>query len=259
LIVPLTKRRKDETLYLRPDKIESLLVELTDQPRKILLERARVSDRNHPSFLPSECLVHFIRASRSDNSDSWFEQLYKILAERVIRAVPRAGESGNSTSLVNENIKDAVFYRFFEMLAEDRKLQADKLDFFEIRFNFAIQRLRLTAQERVWREKNRTDSLDDECNAIVAGNMQSAEIDLFEEGILSDPLLRDRLLRAIDDLPPEQSRTLHLELLGWPIHSSNPEEMTISTALVCSDRSVRNYRKRALKTLTALFSLGNDQ
>lgn len=259
MIASLTKRRKDGTSYLRPDNIEALLPTLAELPRDVLLERAHIRDRQNPDYVPSECLLHFIRVSRRDNSDAWFERLYKVLVERVLRAVPRAEAGGKTTSLVNESIRNAVFDRFVEMLAKDRVQPDEKLDFFEVRFDLAVKRLRLDAQERAWRNDNRSDALDEGFGAIEADALAATAIDPFEANIFLDPLFRDRVYCAIDNLPPEQSKTMHLLFLEWPIDSNDPAVMTIAKALGCSDRSVRNHRKRALKTLAALFNPGDDQ
>lgn len=259
MIEPLTKRRKEGTPYLRPDNIEALLPALACLPRDALLERAGIRDRKHPDYVPSECLLHFVRASRLDNSDAWFERLYKILVDRVLRAVPRAEAGGNTTSIVNESIRNAVFDRFVEMLSKDRRQPNDRLDFFEVRFDLAIKRLRLDAQERAWREDNRSDALDEDLGQTETNAVAVMATDPFEASFISDPLFRDRVYLAIDDLPPEQSRTIHLLLLGWPIYSNDPAVMTIAKALGCSDRSVRNHRARALKTLAAVFNPGDDQ
>jgi DNA-directed RNA polymerase specialized sigma24 family protein len=259
LIAPLTKRRKDDTPYLRSEDVEMLLPTLARLPRGVLLERARIRDRKNPDYIPSECLLYFVRASRLDNSDAWFERLYKVLVERVLRAVPRAEAGGNTASLVNDTIRNAVFDRFVEMVAQDRRQPDDKLDFFEVRFDLAVKRLRLDAQERAWREENRSDALDEDSGETGSDDLAATALDPFESNIFSDPLFRDRVYLAIDQLPPEQSRTVHLLLLGWPIHSNDPAVMTIAKALGCSDRSVRNHRKRALKTLAALFNPGDHQ
>lgn len=232
---------------------------LADLPRELLLLRSRIRDRKNPDYVPSECLVHFVRASRQDNSDEWFGQLYKLLAERVFGALPRVEGGGNTTSLVNESIRNAVFDRFVDMLAKDRRQPNDKLDFFEVRFDLAVKRLRLDAQEQAWRESNRSNSLDDDLSEIEADAVTAIAADAFEANFFSDPLFRNRLHLAIDDLPPEQSRTMHLLMLGWPISSNDPAVMTIAKALGCSDRSVRNYRERAFKTLATLFNPGDDQ
>ncbi len=259
LIVPLTKHKKDGTLYLRPDNVEPLLHIIVDLPHDALLERARIRDRKDPKYVPSECLLYCLRASRQDNSDAWFERLYKMLIERVMRAVPRAEASGNSASLANERIRNAVFDRFVELIAKDRKEPDDKLDFFEVRFDLAIKRLRIDAQERVWREENRSASIDDESGSAGDDAAEATSASPFDTDIFSDPLFRERLYVAIDALPPEQSRTMHLLLLGWQTHSSDPAVMTIAKAMGCSDRSVRNYRDRAMTTLGALFNPGDDQ
>ena len=259
MIAPLTKRKKDGTPYIRPDNVEPLLTMLANLSRDALLERARIRDRKHPDYVPSECLLHFIRASRRDNSDAWFERLYKVLVTRVMRALPRAETSGQTSSLVDERIRNAVFDRFVEMLAKDRKEPNDKLDFFEVRFDLGIKRMRLDAQELVWREENRGDSMDDKERSASDDAAEASSANPFDAEIFSDPLFRERFYVAIDGLPIEQSRTMHLLLLGWQIHSSDPAVMTIAKALDCSDRSIRNYRDRAMKALGDLFNLGDDQ
>lgn len=256
MIDPLTKRRKDGTRYARPDPIESLLKELIELSRDALLERAHIRDRTHSDYIPSECLLYFVRTSRRDNSDAWFERLYKILAERVLRLSPRAEGGANSLVLTSERIRNAVFDRFVEMVASDRREAADKLDFFEIRFDLAIKRLRLDAQDRIWRDENRHRPLDLEGDGERSpeAELTAAGACALQDTIFSDPLFRERVYAAIDTLPPEQSRTMHLLLLGWPTHSSDPEVMTIAKALGCSDRSVRNYRERAMTALVAQFN-----
>lgn len=257
MTVPLTKRRKDGTVYERPDEIEAILTALAALPRQQLAERALIRDRSDPDYVPSECLVRFVRASRSDNSEAWFEQLYKILLTRVLRALPRADSSDNTTSMVNESIRSSVTDRFVHILLQDRREPGERLDFFEIRFDLAIKRLRLDAQERAWREQQRSEPLDAADEGLQGE--AAAAVDPLDAHILLDPLFRDRVYRAIDALPPEQSRTMHLLLLGWPTDSKDPDVMTIAKALGCTDRSVRNYRDRALKTLAALFNPGDKQ
>ncbi len=78
----------------------------------------RSASRLTPGYGPSECLVHFVRASRADNSNAWFERLYKILLARVLRALPSANSAdGKTISLTKERIRDKVSERIVEMLA----------------------------------------------------------------------------------------------------------------------------------------------
>ncbi len=259
MIVPLTKRKQDGTLYMRPDNIEALLVHLAELSRDDLLARAAIRKRTDPLYIPTECLLYFVRTSRRDNSDAWFERLYKILQERVLRTLPRTDGGGGPVALTHERIRNAVFDRFVELLASDRRQADDKLDFYEVRFDMALKRLRLDAQEKTWNEANRSCSSDPEEEARSASDHGEADSYAIDNDIFSDPLFRERVYAAIDTLPPEQSRTMHLLLLGWPTHSSDPEVMTIARSLGCTDRSVRNYRDRAMKTLIALFKQEDDQ
>jgi DNA-directed RNA polymerase specialized sigma24 family protein len=259
LITPLTKRKKkDGTLYERPKHIEQLLTELQALARDAFMQRLLIRDRSNPSYIPSECLVHFVRASRRDNSEAWFEPLYKTLLDRVSRAIPRSDGPGNTTSLTRERIREKAIDRFIELISEDRTSPCDRMDFFEVRFDLGIKRLRLDAQEQAWRDENRSVGLD-EADTAIENDSGAVLVDRLAEDISSDPLFRRKLYAAIGTLPPEQSRTMHLLLNGWLTHSSDPDVMTIAKALNCSDRSVRNYKERALKTLTALFNQGDDQ
>lgn len=259
MIVPLTKRKQDGTLYTRPDNIEALLVQLAELPRDDLLARAAIRKRTDPLYIPTECLLYFVRASRRDNSNAWFERLYKVLQKRVLRTLPRTDGDGGPVALTSERIRNEVFDRFVELLASDHRQADDKLDFYEVRFDMALKRLRVDAQEKAWNEANRRCSSDPDEEAQSAPDNDESDSYGMDDNIFSDPLFRDRVYAAIDCLPPEQSRTMHLLLLGWPTHSSDPEVMSIAKSLGCTDRSVRNYRDRAMKTLIALFKQEDDQ
>jgi transposase InsO family protein len=76
LIAPLQKKRLDGRLYTRDPKVEALLGELVALSRDDLLARCRIRERSDPHYVPSECLLHFVRASRHDNSDAFFERFY---------------------------------------------------------------------------------------------------------------------------------------------------------------------------------------
>lgn len=262
MIVPLTKRKtEDGTLYTRPANIEAQLAILVALSRDQILERCLIKDKKHPDYVHSECLVSLIRAARSDNSNAWFERLYKHLDERVLQGLPKSGKSDGPLSITIDRIRNDVFDRFVQLLAEDKTNPGDKLDFFEIRFDMALKRLRQDAQEKAWRDENRTEGLENELTGEVSQEVEAAALAAGGEGnsLFSDPLFRDKLYKAIDRLPPEQSRVMHLLLQEWPVHSSDPNVMTIAKALGCSDRTVRNYRDRAIATLTALFNDRNDQ
>lgn len=262
MIAPLTKEKGDGSLYTRPEDIEKKLHALANLPRDELLARAQIRARTDPGYVPSECLLYFVRASRNDNSDAWFEQLYKLLSERVERALPAAEDhDGATASLMAETIHNDAFGRFVKLLAEDRQTPADKLDFFEVRFNLGIKRLRLDAQEKAWREGKRSATLEDEESGELRAEVETAAgaFDPTEFDAIDDPLFMERLEAAIDALPEEQSRTLHMLRLGFPIDSDEPDAMTIAKALGKTGRTISNYRDRAIKSLRVLFTDGEEK
>jgi hypothetical protein len=139
IVAPLRKRRLSGELYGRDPKIEALIAELAVLPRDELIARAEIAKRSDPGYIPSECLVCFIRASRRDNNEAWFERLYRILIGRVLRSLPKAESSdGRSESLTRGVVRDKVFSRFVELLSADRADYVDKLDYFEVRFDGAL-------------------------------------------------------------------------------------------------------------------------
>ncbi|MDB5575342.1 MAG: uncharacterized protein JWR80_518 [Bradyrhizobium sp.] len=259
MITPLQKRNAGG-LYERTPEIAAMLPELAELPREELVARCEIRSAAKAGYVPSECLLYFIRSCRRDNSDTGFERLYKILIERVLRALPRPDVNG-AMSLTRERIRDGVLDRFIALLAADRSEYSERLDFFEIRFDMALRRLRLDAQKSAWREENRAQPFEDEETGEVSVEVERASgaFNPLESEQIHDEAFRSRLDAAIDALPPEQSRTMHMLLLGYQIDSIDPSVMTIAKALGRTEKSVRNYRDRALASLQALFGDGDGK
>jgi hypothetical protein len=59
-------------LYLRRPEVESALHVLLSLPRSQFAARCNVTDQTDAGYLPSECLLHVVRESRSDSSDEHF-------------------------------------------------------------------------------------------------------------------------------------------------------------------------------------------
>ena len=265
MIRALEKKKPDGELYTRVDTIETRIGVLERLSRDELLDLCALS-KSHSDYVPSECLLYFVRASRSDNNDVWFERLYKILIQRVRRSLPRAESSdGETVSLTLERVRDQVLERFVHMLAADRIDYSTKLDFFEIRFDMALKRLRQDAEKPAWRDENRHVPLEyDEETGEVSAEVEQAvrghnPPDDFEKMLENlDETSRLRLKAAIDGLPQEQTRTIQMLMLDFPMYSQDPKVMTIAKALgVKSDQTIRNYRDRAVKALRAALAQGD--
>lgn len=258
----------DGTCYTRPAHIEAALEVLCELPLGDLVERARITNRSDPLYVPSECLLHVFRdAGRQKTLSPELEQLFLILRRRVLSALPAVlcyapGDKQPSESASASEIQEAVLFRFQQLLCEDRLNYQSKLDFFEVRFDQAIARLRLTARKKVKRQEDRSEPLLSEEAAELSPEVVSALVRLqrapgrnFEE-----THYRRHLLAAIDTLPEKERRVIQLMLQNIPIESQDPDTITIAGILGCSEKTVRNRRDRALNMLRPLFgvTVGND-
>lgn len=254
MIASLRQRKPGGQLYKRVETIEAKLVELEGLPRDELADRCAIRSRGDAGYVPTECLLHFVRASRQDNSEAWFERLYKLLLARVMGALPnpKSGD-GETSSLTKERVRDKVLDRFMELLAGDRQVYEERLDFFEIRFDRALKLYRMDAEKQAWRDENRTRALEyDDDTGDLSPEVAAAAgfVDPYKSAEFLDEASRLRLDAAIATLPPEQSRTFHMLRLGYQMHSTDPEVMTIAKALgVKSPKTIWNYRDRAIKAL----------
>jgi DNA-binding CsgD family transcriptional regulator len=259
LVTPLRKKRlRTEELYTRVQEIEAKLVELEGSSRDELLARIQIRRRDDLGYVPSECLVYLVRASRKDNSTAGFDRLYKVLIERVLLSLPRAeSEDGRTTSLTNNVIRDRVVGRFNELLSADRNEYSEKLDYFEVRFAGALASLRRDAQEQAWRDENRSTLLEfDEETGDPSEEVERAagSFDWSTDSEIDDADYRFRLDAAIDALPPEQMRIIEMLRNGVPIDSKEADAVTIAKALGKSEKTIRTHRDKAFAAIRAAIS-----
>lgn len=259
-IAPLRKRHENGDLYRRPPEVEPLLVELLRLSAGELVERARIKEarkgeKNDSNFIPSECVLYFVRRPSSLNDEAAHRELFAILRRRVMSAVPVAekrmpGPDKYAESSVDSEIQDGVLHKFQVMLCEDRRGYDERLDFYECRFNAAVAALRTTVQRSVRRKTSRNEPLESENEpGEPSPEVESALSKLGspqEDGL--DFLYRSKLLRAISVLPDDERRVVELLLQEIPIDPKD-EEITIVKILKCSEKTVRNRRDRAFKEL----------
>lgn len=259
----LRKQKPDGSLYGRTSTTEAELKVLEHLTRDQILARCEIRQRTDLRYVSSECLLHLVRACRTDNSTAWFERLYKILYDRVLRALPRADAAdGKTSSFTTEQIREKASERFVEMLAADRRVYEERLDFFEIRFDAALKRLRQDAQKQAWRDENRSQPIEyDDATGELSHEVEKAagSVNPFEGMEFRDEAFRLRLDAAIESLPPEQSRTIQMLMLKYPIQSDDPTVNTICKALGRTPKTIWNYRDRAMKALKHALGEGEDQ
>lgn len=264
LIEPLRQRKiTSGDLYVRDAQIMAKLIELSDVAPAELSRRVSISSQADPDYVPSECILYFMRKTRTANSDHRFESFFRILRERVLRRLPRVeGPNGYLTALTAESIRDDVFGRFVELVAADRATYDERLDFFEVRFDQAIKRLILTAREKALLLQNRSTSIEtDDATGEPSPEVELAAADFHrrEASEFDDPGFRLRLDAAIDGLPTNQGRIIQMLRQGVQIDSKEKGQVTIANALDLSEKTVRNQRDRAYATLRDVLSEGEGR
>jgi len=261
--IPPALRKKDSKLgkvYTRPRKIHEELKLLLALPRAEILQRCEIEEKTSPLYVASECLVHLLRACRTEPPNSYFEGIYKALHSRIVRRL-RSGVSsdGESVALSALTVRDKVVDRFNELLMRDRSGYADKLDFYEVRFDRTLKLLTITTQRQVWKETNRQAPLQDPESGEIFAEVDEAAgaVDPFENEDSDEKDYRLRLEAAIDNLPAPQKRIVTMLKLGIPIDSIHPEAVTISKTMNRSEKTIRTMRNKAFAAIKAFIEKGD--
>lgn len=254
---PLRKKKgAGGELYRRRDEVEALIDQLEELPRDELIERMSIALPTHPHFLPSECVLYFVRRSKRDNSSRQFEIMYKALIARVERAATvrrtvHFVDGKQAITARGASIIDAVVFAFELKLTQDRNGYHDGLDYFEINFAAGLKRLRSTAQTKIYTEEARKRPLSYDDDKTLSPEVEAAagSLDPFNPPKIDDPTYRSALSAAINELPAEEREVILLMLKGYPIDSNEPNTATIRSVLGCAEKTVRNRRDRALAKL----------
>jgi DNA-directed RNA polymerase specialized sigma24 family protein len=136
------------------------------------------------------------------------------------------------------------------------------LDYYEVNFNHALQALRFSVL-RKFGPASKKDPLANPTSLtkstengieVIPGLEEAAE-EFFNPGSLAfnNGDFRFWLTDAIKRLPDKEQRAIGLRLQGMQVESKDPDVPTISKALGCTDRTVRNLLKRAYTELQAML------
>ena len=90
MIAPLRKCKPDGKLYTRRPEVEDKIIKLALLSRDELIVQCAIRQKDDPGYVPSECLMYFVRQCRTNRPDIYFQKLYKLLVERVLRGLPIA-------------------------------------------------------------------------------------------------------------------------------------------------------------------------
>jgi hypothetical protein len=254
LIAPLRKFKLDGKLYTRRPEIEAKITKLALLSRDELIIQCAIRQKNDPDYVPSECLMYFVRDCRRNRTDIYFQKLYKLLIERVLCDPPIA-KNGNKVSLTNSDIREKVYGNFVELLAGDRIVYSDKLDYYEVNFNHALQSQRRDAQDQAWRNENHSTTLyDEETGELKTEVEQTAES--INTSDASNKDCRIDLDEAINTLEPIEREIIKMYLEGVPFDSQDPDKSTMVKKLGKSDKTIRTRFKKAIDALRIALNGG---
>lgn len=251
---PLRKVRKTGEPYKRLPRTEKLLQELAALPINELAERAKNHNRKSPDYVPSEVLVHRLRLTRQHNSELGFGLLFEILEDRIRRVCPQkditiAGGIGEIGTLAD--LQENVLERFTMLILQDRQSYEERLDIFEVVFDRAVAKLKASAGRKVYGKDKPLTPLEYDETGDVPTEVEES-LDRYSPSNMTPEeaaTYRFQLRAAIDKLPENERRILDMQEAGIQDQAKAPGDPSISKILGCTDKTVRNRRKSAFKTI----------
>lgn len=252
---PLKRKKKDGTQYERPPEIEAFIEKLEIVESSERLRQFETLSKKNSGYVPSEVLVYFLRWAVAEGAKTDFAKIFQILMKRVEQSL--CSIIADSRIADARGIREEIMGRFAERIAKDCKGSSSYLDFFEIRFDKAFAAFRISALRQIGPSNVETSPLgtEEDDGLEISAEVEAAAADFLtgNPSILDDPAFRFELAAAIDYLPDDQKRVIGLLLQGFQIDSKDKNIMTISRILKCDERTVRNRRDRAFKTLKTIL------
>jgi DNA-directed RNA polymerase specialized sigma24 family protein len=221
----------------------------------VRLQAFAIMSRKISGYIPSEVLTHFLRRAWSAGAQDEFKKIFQLLMKRVTQSL--SSTVADSRMAGAQDIREEIMGRFAERIAKDCQGRFAMLDFFEVRFDLAFARFRKTVLRQIGPASVVTVPLstDGEDGQHISPEVEAAAADILggDPQKIDDPAFRLELDAAIDALPDDQRRVVGLLRQGFQIDSKDPNIMNIAKMLQCDERTVRNRRDRAYKTLRSVL------
>ncbi len=252
---PLTKRTKKGQLYARPPDIERQTDLVLKEPLERVLDHAWIHDVDSPDYVASECLVHLFRNARRQDDQQAMNALVLVLLTRCERLL--LPKISNSRRTHADELREEVLQRFSDLLAADCSHEDQHaLDYYEVRFNRALAKLRVDVIREDHRKPPVTPlpEIDDEVTSM-SDESRFVQLASSLHRPTTDDLRGEKqaLHVAIDTLPEDERSAVVLRfLMGYPVESDDPAKETVASRCGVSGRTIRERLKRAYARLTPL-------
>lgn len=251
---PLKRVKQDGTPYTRPPAIDAGIDAALTQSLETLSRRAVLRDPAHPDYLPSEVLLHLVRAARRSDDTARVNRLLPLLLARCearLRSALPASSRADAPGLRDDILQD-VGLRIAKTGTDE---DTDDLDYFEIHFNAALTKLRLNHQEKDATRRRVFNEIPDICDEdgtpIDAGNVlarlsAAARAPARQENYV----YLMQVMRFIATLPPhEREAVIDCCIRGLKIESDDPTEVTAATRAGVTPRAISKRLKSAAAKL----------
>lgn len=251
---PLTRTTRQGAPYCRPPDIEEAIDRAIAEDIDVLRKRAAVTDPASSEYMPTECLLHLVRAARVTKDTKRTNHLLPVLLARceirLLRAIPDGSRHDAA------GLRDEVLQHFGLMIAKTGTDEdAFELDYFEIRFNAALTTLRLkyiekdTTRRRVYRPI--PEQTDEDGSAIDEGQVLSRLSEAARTPAQQEHYVYlQEALAFIATLPPhERDTVINVYLRGFNIEAGDSDEVTAATLAGVTPRAISKRLKSAAEKL----------
>lgn len=249
-VAPLRKTTADGQLLKRPAAVQRHIEQVLTLSEDEILRRARVRSNEDDDFLLSECLVYLIRLSVREGRRGRIDELTPILLTRCERSLRRSVRGFDQVG--EEEAREETLGRLALMLVDP----GNGADFFEVRFDLALKRLRIDVCRQVRRRRAPLVAID----GIGAGDDDSGApgLDRLTDNIDPEALPASLdaeqaafLKEALQLLTEQERKALVLHhMVGVPIASKKLGVRTLVDILGVSERTVRNFLRRAERKIS---------
>ena len=252
MTTPLRKNDKNGAPYKRRSIVEETIDDLEKLPINELINKCVAFERP----VPIEVLLYFLRNKAEHPKSIHFKKLFKAFYTRLELSITK---SISEKQFVNaQHIREEIIGKMLEFLVLDRSGESLRLDYYEVNFNDALQKLRWSILRKIGPASDKeplTNSvsltIDNADENEVSPEVEMAAADFFASSTakLDDENFRFQLKDAISKLPDKERRVIGLRLQGMQVESKDPSVPTISKALDCTERTVRNRLNSAFSKL----------
>jgi DNA-directed RNA polymerase specialized sigma24 family protein len=244
---PLTHYNKDGELYVRTDKVEQQIRDLSDVPTAELIANAQIEEEDDLRYIQVETLVYFIRERVRSGRALEASDLVDILINRCTKFI-----QGKLYKLGFDHMEQASQDVLGDLVKDIADTDSDRADFLEVRFWRALDVRATNAFSRYYRLVTRNTFLSSAFNENSPNGDEPSEEDGLE-GFASRRLSAEEWVLIRDALASieEPYRTVFVQYHqdGWPIESKDPNKLTISRNANRTPRTIRNWLQKAEEAL----------